>query len=828
MAEHGLTTLGTSTFDTSSHRTLVHAAGEDTADGDTFPRRQALTHHFTLGAPRNFRVSKNGERITFLRSSGPYDTIHSLWMLTIGGKDRQGQTDENSNEQTGGNEQINSKERLIADPRELILRHRSDAEFVADAELALRERTRETCGGIVSYDVDVDLTVAVFVMHGKLWRVNLDTCEAVALPAQKDAFDPRLSPDCQHVAYVSGGALMLTGVRLAGGSQCDQIVAHDPDNSISWGSAEFIAAEEMKRTRGHWWSPDGTRLLAAKVDTSQMNNWYISAPANPALNPKKIVYPQAGAANAVVGLSIFDVTNLIAHTASVHTASGDAAASVHTASGDVCDVNPGGSSFAHVSNLIPSVDVAWNTGDWEYLASVNWDTDGILLAAQTRDQQCMAVLKCDLSNPCNQSSSLNGSHNPSCNHSNLSRAASVRFSLPCEIVHRWEDDAWVDIVAGAPQSFQGKLVTVEDRGTARKLCLDGEPWTPDDIYVRKVAHVSQKGLMVLASKDPLNTHVLHISWEGALTWFTDGEGVNNIAASDTTSVITRRSLEHTAVKYKVMSQCTPVARIVSHADDTGLDFNVRIIRASERELATAIVLPKQSNANASSDVKLPVLINSYGGPHVQRVQNSLAMYQTSQWFADQGFAVVTIDGRGTPGRDPGFERGIKGDIASPVLADQIAGLQAAAVEVPELDINRVAIRGWSFGGYLAAFALLRRPDIFKAAIAGAPVTSWRLYDTHYTERYLGLMGDVDRDALHYDRCDLLSMAPELKRPLMLIHGLADDNVVAAHTLRLSQALTESGKMHTVIPLSGVTHVATGESIAEGLLRIELSFLKSTI
>lgn len=822
MAEHGFHAL-----DTSSHSTSAPAANLAHADDDTFPKRQALTRNFTLGDPRNFRVSKNGDRITFLRSSGPYDTIHSLWMLTIDGKEHHEQsvrgerTDWNSNEQTcsneqansnkqtcGGNEQINIKERLIADPRQLTLSHRSDVKFVADADLALRERTRETGGGIVSYDVDVDLTVAVFVMHGKLWRVNLNTCEAVVLPAQRDAFDPRLSPDCQHVAYVSGDTLMLTGVCLAGESQYGQIVAHDPDDSISWGSAEFVAAEEMKRTRGYWWSPDGTRLLAAKVDTSQMNNWYISAPANPALKPKKVVYPQAGTANAVVGLAIFDVTGLIAGTASAH-----------TVPGDINDVNNSeGSSFASDSNcaygssFVPSVDVEWNTGDWEYLASVNWNADGILLAAQTRDQRCMAVLKCD----------------PSRNQSNPSRAASVGFSLPCEVIYRWDDEAWVDIVAGAPQSFQGKLVTVENRGTARKLCVNGESWTPDDIYVRKVAHISQKGLMVLASKDPLNTHVLHISWEGALTWITDGDGVNNIAASDTTSVIIRRSLEHTAVECKVMSQCTPVSRIVSHAADTGLDFNVRIIRAGERELATAIVLPKHNNANAPSGAKLPVLINSYGGPHFQRVQNSLMMYQTSQWFADQGFAVVTIDGRGTPSRAPDFEREIKGDLASPVLADQIAGLQAAAVEVPELDLTRVAIRGWSFGGYLAALALLRRPDIFKAAIAGAPVTSWRLYDTHYTERYLGLIGSVDCDALHYDRCDLLNMSPQLKRPLMLIHGLADDNVVAAHTLRLSQALTKSGKMHTVIPLSGVTHIATGKSIAEGLLRIELSFLKSTI
>ena len=112
-------------------------------------------------------------------------------------------------------------------------------------------------------------------------------------------------------------------------------------------------------------------------------------------------------------------------------------------------------------------------------------------------------------------------------------------------------------------------------------------------------------------------------------------------------------------------------------------------------------------------------------------------YLTSQWFADQGFAVVVIDGRGTPGRGAAWERGIHGDLAGPVLEDQVDGLLALAAEDPRLDLSRVAIRGWSFGGYLAALAVLRRPDVFHAAIAGAPVTDWRLYDTFYTERYLG-------------------------------------------------------------------------------------------
>src|SRR6202035_1024455 len=143
------------------------------------------------------------------------------------------------------------------------------------------------------------------------------------------------------------------------------------------------------------------------------------------------------------------------------------------------------------------------------------------------------------------------------------------------------------------------------------------------------------------------------------------------------------------------------------------------------------------------------------------------------------------DGRGTPARGPGWERAVAGDLAGPVLEDQVDALAAAAGRFADLDTGRVAIRGWSFGGYLAALAVLRRPDVFHAAIAGAPVTEWRLYDTHYTERYLG---DPAQNAAGYDRASLLGDAAALSRPMLLIHGLADDNVVSAHTLRMSSAL----------------------------------------
>lgn len=167
-----------------------------------------------------------------------------------------------------------------------------------------------------------------------------------------------------------------------------------------------------------------------------------------------------------------------------------------------------------------------------------------------------------------------------------------------------------------------------------------------------------------------------------------------------------------------------------------------------------------------------------------------------------------------------------GDLATPALEDQVDALHGVAEQYPDdLDLTKVAIRGWSFGGFLAALAVLRRPEVFHAAVAGAPVTDWRLYDTCYTERYLG---HPDEQPDVYDNSSLFGDAAKLDRPLLLIHGLADDNVVAAHTLRLSSALLAAGRQHSVLPLSGVTHMTPQEVVAENLMLLQVEFLKRSL
>jgi dipeptidyl-peptidase-4 len=281
-----------------------------------------------------------------------------------------------------------------------------------------------------------------------------------------------------------------------------------------------------------------------------------------------------------------------------------------------------------------------------------------------------------------------------------------------------------------------------------------------------------------------------------------------------------------APRHVVVRNGAVVAEVETRAERPVLTPTVTFARVGARRLSTALLLPGDGIAEADRPpASLAVLLDPYGGPHAQRVQRAQAAFLSSQWLADQGFAVIVADGRGTPGRGTEWERAVHLDIAGPVLDDQVDALHGVAAEHPALDLSRVGIRGWSFGGYLAALAVLRRPDVFHAAVAGAPVTDWSLYDTFYTERYLGLPAD---NPAAYARSSIIADAPKLTRPLMIIHGLADDNVVSAHSLRLSSALLTAGRPHEVLPLTGVTHMTSGEVVAENLLLLQLDFLRRSL
>ena len=243
----------------------------------------------------------------------------------------------------------------------------------------------------------------------------------------------------------------------------------------------------------------------------------------------------------------------------------------------------------------------------------------------------------------------------------------------------------------------------------------------------------------------------------------------------------------------------PLGDLPSVAEDPPFLPNVSIQKVGAGAgFYTAIVRPRNFDAKK----RYPVLLYVYGGPTALMVQSGMGNWLLAQWLADQGFIVAVVDNRGTPYRSLEWERAVYGKFGSVPLDDQVQGLRALGEKFPEMDLERVGVYGWSFGGYMSALSVLRRPDVFKAAIAGAPVADWEDYDSHYTERYLGLPKD---NAEAYKAASLLTYAAELKRPLLLVHGTADDNVYFRHSLKLADALFREDRVFDLLPLSGITH-----------------------
>ncbi|GAA2723280.1 prolyl oligopeptidase family serine peptidase [Actinocorallia aurantiaca] len=684
----------------------------------SFPRQSARTRRFTLGAPRGITIAPDGSAVLFLRSRGGTDPVTCLWRL----------------------DPATGEETLLADPARLNV---DEGDLPAE-ERARRERAREAAGGIVAYTTDDAVRKAVFALAGQLFLVDLASGAVRQLDAVTPVFDPRLDPRGGRVAYVAERSLHV--IDLATGA--DTVVARPESPQISCGLAEFIAAEEMGRMRGYWWSPDGRNLLVARVDETPVQRWHIADPANPERPAQEVAYPAAGTANAIVSLSIV-------------TAEGTGRAAV-----------------------------AWDRGMYPYLVCASWNERGPLIVVQTRDQRTLRVLNVD---------DLDGE---------------------TTVEHADHDSIWLEIVSGVPaRTSSGALVwTLDDDGT-RRLTVGGEPVTPEGLQVRSVLGVQGASVLFTASQEPTEVHVWTYSPEGGVTRLTEEPGVYSGVRAGEVTVLTGSTLGSTRSRTWIHGTGVEISNL---AEQPVITPDVALFSAGQREIRTAVLLP--SGFDPASGERLPVLMDPYGGPHAQRVLAVGRMYCEAQWLADQGFAVVIADGRGSAGRGPVWERTIAGDFCDVVLEDQIAALQAAAERYP-LDLDRVAIRGWSFGGFLAALAVLRRPDVFHAAVAGAPVTDWRLYDTHYTERYLG---HPDEEPEAYVANSLIEDAPKLERPLMIIHGLADDNVVAAHTLRLSSALLAAGRPHTVLPLSGVTHMTPQEVVAENLLHLQVSFLKDAL
>jgi dipeptidyl-peptidase-4 len=688
-----------------------------------FPEQVARTRGFQLGHPRT--VTPSADRVVFLRSKAGDDPVTCLWVL----------------------DPATGAERCVFDPRDHLPDSGASSDELIDAERARRERARELALGVVAYATDEAVTRAAFTESGRLFLADLVGGDVRDLPVPGPPYDPRLSPDGSRVAYVIDGALHVQDV---GGA--NRVLAHDDDPDVAWGVADFAAAEEMDRLRGLWFSPDGTKLAAARVDERPVAVWWITDPTDPAAEPRPIRYPRAGTANAVVTLHVFDV-----------------------ATGE-------------------PVEVRWDREAFEYLADVDWSAGAPLtIRVQSRDQRTTRLLEVD------------------------------EATGATTLLQEQTDPLWVELVDGVPRRLgDGRLVDATEAEDRRRATVGGSIVSGPDLHVHRIEGVDDDVVWFTATaSDPTEAHVFRVVPGSPPERITERLGVHG--ASVGRGAVAVRSLDAEAFVPRTW---------IRRADGSALD--VRSVAETpvveprpifsilgERELRAVLLLP---GGREPGDA-VPVLLSPYGGPHLQLAIHHRGAFASAQWFADRlGAAVLVIDGRGTPGRGVAWEKAVHRDF-SVTLEDQVDGLHAATKEWPFLDLDRVAIRGWSFGGELAAMAVCTRPDVFHAAVAGAPVTDQRLYDTHYTERYLG-HPDAEPDA--YRRSSPLGFAADLRRPLLLIHGFSDDNVVTANSLQMSAALFSAGIPHELVLIPNASHMGGTDDVVVARYLIELDFLRRSL
>lgn len=685
----------------------------------SFPRHSAKTLRFTLGAPRTFTLAPDGQRLIYVRSASGTDRIGRLYQYDL-------RTD---------------NEELLVDPLNLLI---DGEEQLSPEERARRERTREAAGGITSYSSDKKCEFIAFVLSGKLYSLDVTSKRIREEASAGIVIDPQFSPDGKSIAYITPeGELHLSREGSV------SILCAPESAEIFYGTAEFVASEEMSRHHGFWWSADSKSLFVQRFDQTPVTKIFITDPANPESAPREVRYPFVGTPNVITSLFLLNLDDL------------------------------------------SRKEITWNPAH-EYLCDVNPGDGKVppLLLTMSRNQRHAEIVAID------------------------SESAKGR------VIAEMKDPAWIDLVAGVPAwGPNGELVTHVINKNTHSIAVNGEVVTPEHLQVDGVIAIDRDGITFSGTFDPTQSHIYWRGWGGEFEVLTTEPGVHMARTNGGTLLLISRDM--TSYEVSVVIKRDGVTRkIAAHNERPEVDAQPQFLSLGERELRSALLLPQNREPK-----NLPLLVDPYGGPGHARVMHAKSAYAEAQWIANQGFAVLISDGRGTPHRDPQWERAIVDDLSTFPVDDQADAVQALIATHPGLiDTARVAIRGWSFGGYLAGLAAARRPDIFKAAIIGAPVTDFRLYDTFYTERFMG----PDAKSVNYEKSSLLHEAKNLQVPVMIIHGMVDDNVLVSNTLKLSAALLEAGKAHEVLPLTGVTHMTPQEIVAENLMVLELDFLKRAL
>ncbi|MCC5885056.1 MAG: alpha/beta fold hydrolase [Gammaproteobacteria bacterium] len=658
----------------------------------------------------------------------------------------------------------NGSSRCLMDARAL-----GEERSLSDEEKARRERLRVFTGGIVEFEWAGDGKAILFTLAGCLYLQRLTPGSVPEPLTEEEEFitDVRVGPK-GLIGFVQDRNLWL---RETDG-ELRQLTT-EGGGSVSCGLADFIAQEEMHRFDGYFFAPDGRRVAFLKVDEAPIplsHRYEIDAGG---LSVHAQHYPYAGGPNARVELGIIDLDD-------------------------------GSISW-----------LQWSGADSEYLARLAWrpDGSGLVIQRQSRLQQRLELVDIDL-------------------------AGNAR------ILHTETSDTWINLNDDFRLLRDGRhaLWSSEQQGLRRlhRLNLDsGEltPLTPADGMVLRLIDVDEANGQVFVEgwfELPTQRHLYRVDLAGEapperLTQ-AHGSHQTQIAPDFATFVDRREHLtQPPCLEVRDLGGSLVAELLANRTDTPAHPYHPFLSGHRQAQLGELTAADGQrlfyrlTPPAESHDGPRPVIVSVYGGPGVQRVQDAWPPL-IHQYFARRGWGVFELDNRGSGNRGRDFERPIHGHLGAAEVADQMLGLDFLAT-LGWVDMNRIAVFGHSYGGYMALMCLAQHPDRFRAAVSVAPVTDWLLYDTHYTERYLG---HPDASGEGYAASAVEAWLPGFARArpgsLLLMHGMADDNVLFTHTSRLMHALQENGVLFDLMAYPGAKHGLAGRRTGLHRFRVIEAFL----
>ncbi|OAI43985.1 hypothetical protein AYO38_10190, partial [bacterium SCGC AG-212-C10] len=656
-------------------------------------------------APAAIRFTPDGSGITYLFSAEG-SLVRSLWRYDIATGERT----------------------VIAGPPPAST---SEQQISREEELR-RERARLRELGVTSYEFATRASQRVLLVpSGEGLSVAAGERSLTMLPGTAGAIDPHLSPDGASVAYVRDGELYV--VPVSGGEP--RRLTHDAEEGITNGLAEFIAQEELDRSRGFWWSPDCTRIAFIRADSRHIAEYPIVHQGLSGVEVEQHRYPFAGDANAHLRVG-----------------------SIEVASGDV--------------NWLPLT-----LAPDDYIAHVAWRPDNVLtVQTLSRDQRTLRLVAF----PGGEEITLIEEHGEPW----INLDEGPRFLSPGEILLTSERTGFRhlylhDAGAGLRTLTSGdwivtSIARVDEAG--RRVFFHG---TRESVLERHLYAVSLDGGEVTRLTQEEGWHNAVVSPDGSR--FLDAW--SSLGQAPVFSLVTVDGGEKQHFfggEISAASLGLDAPELVQFPLDDGTVLHGAIYAPPDREPGK----------------RYPVIVSVYGGPHAQRVANewSGTIDLRAQYLARQGYVVFKLDNRGSANRGLAFEAALADNMGSVEVEDQVAGVRFLD-SLGYADTSRVGIYGWSYGGYMTCMALFRRPDVFSVGVAGAPVADWDGYDTGYTERY---MRTPQTNPDGYRESSVLKHAHRLEGKLMLVHGGIDENVHFRHTARIVVALTEAQKEYDLV------------------------------